>query len=357
MQKILFVTPFPKKLNSSARFRIELYENILIEHPFICDTAYFWNQKMYNILYEKGNFLLKLGGLIKGFIKRVLLLFKIKQYDYIFVLREATPIGPPFFEWICIKVFNKKLIYDFDDAIWISQASKNNSIAKIVKSAWKIKFICKWAYKVSVGNQYLYNYAAAYSKTVVLNPTCVDTEAVHNKIKDQSIENKKPVIGWTGSFSTLIYLNSILAALQELEKKYEYDFLVIADQNPELPLKNFVYKKWVETSEITDLLQCNIGVMPLNDSEYAKGKCGFKLIQYMALGIPVVASPVGVNEQIVDEGKNGFLCRTKQEWVDCLQKLIMNNELRKQMGIAGRKKIEQFYSVESNKNNFLSLFS
>jgi glycosyltransferase involved in cell wall biosynthesis len=357
MQKILFVVAFPKKLNSSARFRIELYEKLLKEHQFEFDTAYFWNEAMYGILYEKGNFLLKLKGLIIGFLKRLVLLAKIKKYDYIFILREATPIGPPFFEWICVKVFNKKVIYDFDDAIWVWQASKNNSIAKIVKASWKVKFICKWAYKVSTGNQYLYDYAARYSKIVVLNPTCVDTEEMHNTIKDQNTADKRLVIGWTGSFSTLIYLYDILGALQELEKKYEFDFLVIADQNPNLPLKNFIYIKWNEASEITDLLKCNIGVMPLNDTEYAKGKCGFKLIQYMSLGIAVVASPVGVNEIIVDEAINGFLCKSKKEWIESLEKLILDVELRKQMGSEGRKKIEQFYSVKSNTSNFLSLFS
>src|SRR5260221_2874541 len=133
MQKILFVVAFPKKLNSSARFRIELYEKILQEHQFSFDTEYFWSGNMYKILYEKGNSFLKFAGLIAGFCRRLLLLTRIKKYDYIFILREATPIGPPFFEWVCINIFKKKVIYDFDDAIWISQASKNNSIAKAVK--------------------------------------------------------------------------------------------------------------------------------------------------------------------------------------------------------------------------------
>jgi glycosyltransferase involved in cell wall biosynthesis len=357
MKKILFVVSFPKKLHSSARFRVELYEKIMEENRFSYDTEYFWSSRMYKILYSQGNTISKVVGLITGFAKRFLLLFKVIKYDYIFILREATPIGPPFFEWVCAKVLNKKVIYDFDDAIWVMQASKNNSIVKFVKAAWKVKLICKWAYKVSIGNKYLYDYATMYSNNVVLNPTCVVTERIHNIIKDQSIDGKKVVIGWTGSFSTLIFLNDILDALRELETEYSFEFLVIADQNPQLPLKNFIYKEWNEASEITDLLQCNIGVMPLYDTEYAKGKCGFKLIQYMSLGIPVVASPVGVNEQIVDEGKNGFLCKTKQEWVSALQKLLVDNNLRTQMGSDGRRKIEQFYSIESNKNNFLSLFS
>jgi glycosyltransferase involved in cell wall biosynthesis len=357
MPKILFVVSFPKRLNSSARFRIELYEKMMEENKFNTCTEYFWSARMYFILYEKGNVLFKVWGLIIGFLKRLLLLTRVSKYDYVFILREATPVGIPFFEWFCAKILQKKIIYDFDDAIWISQASKNNSIVKVVKAAWKVKFICKWAYKVSVGNSYLYNYASNYSNNCILNPTCVDTERTHNMIKDQDTAAKKLVIGWTGSFSTLIHLNYVVEALQELEKKYDFVFLVIADKNPHLPLKNFIFKQWKEDSEIEDLMESNIGIMPLYDTEYTKGKCGFKLIQFMALGIPVVASPIGVNTQIVDVGINGFLCQTKQEWIHDLEKLILDNQLRKEMGSNGRKKIIQQYSASSNKNNFLSLFS
>ncbi|UAY52247.1 glycosyltransferase [Ferruginibacter albus] len=357
MQKILFVVSFPKKLNSSARFRIELYEDILREHQFELTTKYFWSARLYSILYKKGNGVLKFLGLLAGFARRFALLPLLPKYDYIFILREATPIGPPIFEWLFTRVFRKKIIYDFDDAIWISQASKNNLIAKSFKATWKVGHICKWAYKVSVGNNYLYNYASNYSKNVFLNPTCVDTKLSHNSIKNQHLNGKRLVIGWTGSFSTLVHLNYVLEALQELEKKYDFDFLVIADQNPALPLKNFVFKYWKEDSEIADLLESNIGMMPLYETDYTLGKCGFKLIQFMALGIPVVASPVGVNTKIIEEGIDGFLCQSKQEWIDSLEKLIVDHQLRERMGKKGREKIESFYSVESNKNNFLSLFS
>jgi glycosyltransferase involved in cell wall biosynthesis len=357
MPKILFIVSFPPRLHSSARFRIELYEKLLEEQGFSYDTEYFWNKEMYKVLYTKGNIPKKILGLLTGFIKRFSLLFRVAKYDYIFILRETTPIGPPFFERICSGLLRKKIIYDFDDAIWISQASVNNAIVKNLKAVWKVKLICGWAYKVSVGNNYLYNYAAQYSKNVILNPTCVDTKYMHNKLKSQHSNEARIIIGWTGSFSTLIHLNYVVDALQELEKKYTFDFLVIADQNPHLPLKNFIYKKWEEDTEIVDLLKCNIGIMPLKEDEYAKGKCGFKLIQFMALGIPVVASPVGVNEQIVDIGINGFLCRTKQEWMESLEKLLLSTQLRQEIGIKGREKIEQYYSLESNSQNFLSLFS
>lgn len=356
MPDILFVVSFPPKMHSSARFRIELYETSLAEKNITYDTEYFWNSDMYITLYKPGNTFIKIKWLLLGFVKRLWLLTKVRSYSYIFVLREATPIGPPVFEWICTHILKKKLIYDFDDAIWIEQASKSNAIVKFVKAVWKVKHICKWAYKVSVGNRYLYDYASVYNKHVVLNPTCVDTERKHNTLKDQSIRTDNIVIGWTGSFSTLEFLDEIVAVLQELEKKYHFSFLVIADQDPALPLKNYIFKKWEEDTEIEDLLQCNIGLMPLIDSEFTKGKCGFKIIQFLSLGIPVVASPIGVNAQIIDEKVDGFLCQSKAEWFDALEKLLTDTELRTSMGKAGRQKIEEKYSERSNRNNFLSLF-
>lgn len=354
MKKILFVVPFPKKIYPSERFRIEIYEKTLQEHGFEYDTVFFWDYYARSILYKKGKVSQKIFSFIKGFFRRIYSLFIAGRYDYIFVLREATPAGPPFFEWIYAKIFRKKMIYDFDDAIWIPQISETNSWATFAKSFWKIKKNCKWAYKISVGNNYLHDYAIQYNNDVTILPTCVDTINKHNITKDQSTE--KVVIGWTGSFSTLHYINEIVPMLQQLEKDHSFEFIVIADQNPHLPLKNFRFIEWKEETEINDLLRINIGVMPLTNNEISKGKSGFKLIQFLSLGIPVVASPIGINSQIVDENINGFLCNSSEEWITALEKLLRDATLRTNMGLNGRKKIEEKYSVIANKKGFLSLF-
>jgi glycosyltransferase involved in cell wall biosynthesis len=354
MKKILFVVPFPPKIYPSERFRVEIYEKILHEKGFSCDSIFFWDYYSRSILYKKGKIGQKIIGVLKGFLRRLTSLADIKKYDYIFVLREASPVGPPFFEWIYTRLFKKKIIYDFDDAIWIPQISESNYCAKFIKSFWKVKINCRWAYKVSVGNSYLYNYAIRYNHKVIINPTCVDSVNRHNIIKDQN--TKKIIIGWTGSFSTLHYLNEIIPVIKELETKYSFEFIVIADQNPNFSLQSFKFIEWEEATEIADLLTINIGIMPLDNNEISKGKSGFKLIQFLSLGIPVVASPIGINTQIVDENTNGFLCQSKEEWIMALEKLLCDAALRKKMGLAGRKKIEENYSVVANKNNFLSLF-
>lgn len=354
MKKILFILPVPQKISPSARFRVELYQDFLTENGFICDNTFFWDAEISKILYKKGGVIRKTLGLLKGFLRRSKTLLYVHRYDFIFILRETTPIGPPVFEWLYAKLFRKKIIYDFDDAIWVNQAQGNNAWVKALKSFWKIRVICRLSYKVSVGNKYLYDYATRYNPDVIINPTCVDTVNWHNILKQQN--TKKVVIGWTGSFSQLICLDEVIAVLQRLEEKHVFEFVVIADKNPRLPLKNYTFIKWNEPSEIEDLLKLNIGIMPLPDNEFTRGKCGFKLIQFMALGIPVAASPVEINAKIVDENENGFLCTSEEDWYNALEKLILNVHLREQMGIKGRAKIIDNYSVESNKLKVLSLF-
>lgn len=165
-----------------------------------------------------------------------------------------------------------------------------------------------------------------------------------------------PVIGWTGTHSTIKYLDILLPVIRRLEREFTFRFMVIADKDPRLSLKSYEFRQWNKDREIEDLLEFNIGVMPLSDDPWAKGKCGFKALQYMALGIPAVVSPVGVNALIVEGGVGGYICNSEESWYGSLKKLLTQEDLRNEMGLKARKKVESFYSVESNKKNFLSLF-
>src|SRR5690606_20333757 len=157
----------------------------------------------------------KIYGVLKGFAKRFLLLFSIRRYDYILMQREAAPVGPPIFEWLYIKLLGCKVIYDFDDAIWLPNISDQNKAAKFFKFFGKIKKLCKWSRRVSAGNHFLCNYAMQFNNDVVYNPTCVDTENQHNILANHDVE--RVTIVWTGSFSTLKYLRLVEKVLQQLQ--------------------------------------------------------------------------------------------------------------------------------------------
>jgi glycosyltransferase involved in cell wall biosynthesis len=279
----------------------------------------------------------------------------VPRFEYVFIHREAAPLGPPVFEWIIAKVFRKKIIFDFDDAIWIPNTTAENKAASFLKAPWKVAKICKWAYRISAGNQYLADFAKQYNDDVVVLPTCVDMSLGHNLTKEH--REQKPVVGWTGSHSTLPYLDEVVPVIRELQRRYAFTFMVIANKDPELTLPDYRFVQWNEATEAMDLLQLDIGIMPLTEDRWSEGKCGFKLIQYLALGIPAIASPVGVNKVIIEDGVNGFLVSDAATWTQKLEILLNNSTLRKQMGEEGRQLIAARYSIQANLRQFLKLFS
>lgn len=349
----MFVTPYPHGEAPSQRFRFEQYYQALDKAGVAYDIAPFLDDATWQILYKPGHAVQKIWGILKGFGRRKLLMLRLSKYDIVFIHREASPIGPPVFEWFMAKVLGKKIVYDFDDAIWLSNTSDNNKIVAGVKWHGKVRSISKWAYKVSCGNQYLVDFAKQFNNCVVLNPTTIDTERLHNKIKDQRTD--KVIIGWTGTHSTVQYLNELVPVLKKLEQQYEFEFRVISNRKPDIQLKSLKYVPWNKDTEIDDLLQFNFGLMPLRDDKWAKGKCGFKALQYMSLGMPAIVSPVGVNVTVVDEGLNGYICNTAAEWEAAIATLLVDTDAREKMGVEARKKIIDHYSVLANEPNFLSL--
>lgn len=352
---ILFLTPYPHGAAGSQRFRFEQYYDALQAQGFTITKQAFLSNATWAILYKPGFTLQKILGTLGGYIRRWATLFTLAKYDYVFIHREGEPFGPPMVEWIIAKLWRKKIIYDFDDAIWIPNTSGQNGIFSKLKRYGNVPKVCGWAFKVSCGNAYLQSYATQFNPNAVYNPTTIDTANHHNKIKDQNTPTF--VIGWTGTHSTLKYLDELVPVLAELEKSYTFEFNVIADHNPQLPLKSFTYTPWRKETEITDLLHFNIGLMPLVNDQWAEGKCGFKALQYMALGVPALVSPVGVNTQIVDNAVNGYVCTTPTEWKNAIVALLTNKQHLQTLAANTRNKIVNHYSVQSNTANFISLFN
>jgi glycosyltransferase involved in cell wall biosynthesis len=356
LKKVLFLVPYPVGHAPSQRFRVELFLPELEKAGISYKVQSFLDERTWKSLYKGGGFFSKAWGVMRGYVRRWrILLFGLGKFDYVFIHRETAPLGPPVFEWFISKLRRKKIIFDFDDAIWLPNTSKENFFISWIKAFWKVKFICKWAYKVAGGNDYLCAYARKYNRNVIRIPTTVDTVQQHNTIKEQLTD--KIVVGWTGSHSTMKFLDDIVPVLSDLEKDFDYEFVVISNKAPEFSLKGLRFVPWKEETEVADLLEINIGVMPLENDAWGEGKCGFKLIQYLSLGIPAVASPVGVNKIIIEEGRNGYLCETNTQWKHALKELMNSAEKRKQMGLEGRKKVEEEYSLKSQSSKFVSLFS
>ena len=350
---ILFICPYPFDQAPSQRFRYEQYLGLLREKGFNYKIEAFYSEQGWKNLYQKRSLIKKVLAVITGFAKRKFLLFRLKPFDFIFIHREASPLGPPFFEWVARYLWKKKIIYDFDDAIWLSDPNEKGSFIARIKWKSKVARICSWSYRVSCGNEYLANFAQKYNDHVVINPTTIDTE--YHKPKSTGDKGDLLTVGWTGTHSTLPYLEGIIDELKEAYQKNAFSLKVIANRKPAFDFPQLNYVAWTKDREIEELQGIDIGLMPLTEDQWSKGKCGFKALQYMALEKPVIASPEGVNENIVPNG--GVLVKEKGDWQLRLSELIEDKHLRESLGVSGRMYVKKHYSTESNANNFLYLFS
>jgi len=338
----------------SQRFRFEQYFEYLTENSFECHLLYLITEKDDKLLYQSGHYITKLRIFLSSIIKRFNHLREAKNYDYIFIQREAFMTGSTYFERRLAKL-NIPLIYDFDDAIWLEDESSHHGLLSKLKKPDKTKDLIALADTVITGNEYLAQYASKFNEHVQIIPTTIDT----NKYKPVEKEKREHiVIGWTGSFSTIKHFDDIIPVLLRLKSKYQerIQFRVIGDptySHKELEIQGI---KWQAKTEVEDLQAIDIGIMPLPDNEWTRGKCGAKGLQYMGLAIPTIMSPVGMNKDIIQDGENGFLATTHDEWVNKLNMLIESSELRNTLGAVGRETVVNRYSMEANKEKYLKLF-
>jgi glycosyltransferase involved in cell wall biosynthesis len=249
-----------------------------------------------------------------------------------------------------------KLVFDLDDAVWIDALSDYNKKFGWLKGKPNTANISKLADVVIAGNAFLARYSSQFNNNVITIPTAIDTEKF---LPSYRTNKDKIIIGWSGSFSTLWHLDLVTPALKTIKEKYgsRVGFKIIGDKtyyNEVLQVKG---DPWILESEVVDLQQIDIGIMPLVDFEFAWGKCGLKGLTYMSLEIPTLMSPVGVNSEIIDHGNNGFLCNSTEEWILYFSMLIEDPELRIKLGKAGRKTVVDRYSIDANKDRYIKLFN
>ena len=354
MKKILFVAAHRPDRSPSQRFRFEQYLKFLEDNDYHCHQSFLikeWHEKKF---YNPGNLPHKTYIFLRSFAKRFSEFIRYYNYDIIFVQREAFMTGTIIFERL-FKMTNAKLVFDFDDSIWLHDVSEANKKLGWLKSPEKTGKIIAISDLVFAGNEFLAEYARKFNSKVVIIPTTIDT----NEYKNIGNNNKSICIGWSGSMTTIKHFEHAVPFLSLIKKKYgdKVSFKVIGDnsyRNEELGITSIA---WNKEDEIKELSTFDIGIMPLPNDEWAKGKCGLKGLQYMALEIPTIMSPVGVNTEIIQDGVNGFLATSVEEWVNKLSLLIESKELRTKIGKEGRKTVEEKYSVESQKENYLKYFN
>ena len=262
--------------------------------------------------------------------------------DAVFVRGRTIPYGPPLFERLAWLV-NRRLIVDLDDAIWCPAAYVSSPYMWLVDHGWARK-VCKFAAHVIAGNRYIEEYTRQFNAHVTIIPTCVDMSTHTAKTYATGKPNERVLLGWTGLWTNLGYLEVIEEVLQRLAARHPIALYIASNKEYRLKGVEVLNHRWNLAHEIDYLKQPDIGLMPLAATERAKGKCAYKALEYMAVGTPCVISPVGMNREIIEDGVNGFLAATPEEWEEKLERLILSPELRERLGQAARASVAERYS-------------
>jgi glycosyltransferase involved in cell wall biosynthesis len=347
--RVLYLTKYSRN-GASSRLRSFQYFPLLKKEGIRITVKPFFDEKYLNDLYL-GKKIPK-SSLMKFYLNRFAVLFKIHKYDVIVIEKELFPY---FFSWFekILYLFNVKYVVDYDDAIFHNYDLNTNWLIRFLLKN-KIKNVMKYSSCVLAGNYYLANKAkkSGAVKTIIF-PTVIDVDKY--KVKEYTAIRNTINIGWIGSPTTFKYLKNIAPTLSKLNTKYPFELHIIgASENLDFN-GTLKYLKWSELNEADLISSLDIGIMPLENTPWELGKCSYKLIQYMGCGLPTVASAVGMNKQVIDHGINGFLVHNENDWIEKLGILINDANLRKQFGATGRKKIEQEFSLQHNIQTLIPL--
>lgn len=342
--RILLMTRYGAK-GASSRYRSLQYLAFLEQQGFQVDVHSLMDDEYLTNLYAGRRVNRK--RMLRTFLSRALKLSRSRSYDLLWIEKELMPYIPAGIENL-LRSHRVPFIVDFDDAIFHGYDQHQSLLVRKLLGG-KIKNIVKHSSIVIAGNPYLAeSLLKAGAPQVEILPSVVDLEKY--KMKDHTDgRSGVPTVGWIGTPMTARYLAIVEDAISDAAQKSPIKVLTIGISNMDVPKMNVAVETtpWSERTEVASLLQVDIGIMPLTDDPWARGKSGLKLIQYMACGLPVIASPVGVNRDIVEHGVNGYLCRTQEEWTDAIVSLSTDRELRSRLGSAGRRKVEEKYSLRS----------
>ncbi|HEB62417.1 MAG TPA: glycosyltransferase [Bacteroidetes bacterium] len=356
MPKILVICPFPRDIAAGQRLKYEQYFDDWKKNGFDITVSSFMDRKMWDIVYKKGNYLAKILGTFRGYLRRVYDLFRIPHYDVVYVFMWVTPIGTSVFEKL-VRFLAKKIIYDIEDNVMMNRSNAINPIVKALRGPGKTMYLIKVSDHVITSSPFLNEYCLKYnynkSCTYISSSINTDRFIPVNKYKN----DHKIVIGWTGTFTSVGYLDLLRNVFLELKKRCEFKLRVIGNFEYELPGIDVDVIQWSKEKEVEDLQGIDIGVYPLEQNEWVYGKSGLKAIQYMAFGLPTVATNVGTTPRIISHLENGWLVKTDSEWVDALETLINDPALRKRLGHAARESVLKKFSKNVIKTQYLSILN
>ena len=357
--KILAFTKYSYE-GPSSRYRFYNYKPYFEKNGFNIDIKPLFNKSY----FTTQNKFIKTVIVLKLYFFRLLTILNLilfpKKYNVVLLEYELLPYFPAIFEKL-LNLRGIKYIVDYDDAIFHKyDMSTNKIVHRLLKN--KIAKVMQYANHVIVCNEYLESYATQHNDNIFRLPTVVLLDKYKKKM--ETFVKKADdtfVIGWIGSRTTSVYILEILPTIKKFVETYPNTRfnLVGFDKNllsvEEIKRYHLNIIEWSEEKEIEYILNFDIGIMPLQSDPWSKGKCGFKLVQYMSCKKPVIASPVGINCSLVKNNENGFLVNGLDEWFETFEKLYLDEELRLEMAKNNFKKIEDEFNYDENCKKYLTL--
>lgn len=341
--RVLFLTPHPRE-GASSRYRVLQYLPYLRACGIQCEVSPFLSSSFYRIAYQPGSWPQKIGYFLLSTARRLRDVVRSGRFDVVLIHLEAFPIGPPWMEWM-IRTLNVPIVFDLDDAIFLRRSSIASPLLRWLRRPSKIASVLRWSRCVITCNDYLRRYAEQFNPRVHVIPTCVDLRQF--QLRPDRSRQALPLIGWIGSPSTAPYLELLKPVLRRLRERRDFIFKIVGSTTAyNVDALQVVLEPWSLERDVEYFQELDIGVYPLPDEAWVLGKTGLKTIQYMAVGVPCVVSDIGRNREIVQDGVNGFLARTEDEWVEKLERLIVYPSLRARFREAGRKVVEERYALD-----------
>ena len=353
---ILVLCPYPRGEAAGQRLKYEQYFTSWEREGFTIKVSEYMDHDLWEVLYERGHFFRKLLGIIKGHLRRLRDLFLIKRFDIVYIFQWTTPFGIGFYDFL-VRALSKRIIFDVEDFVVLQKTTKDNPnpILRFIRSKKKTTYLIRNSDYVISSSPSLNKFCQEFNKNNLSSfiSSSVDTDRFVPSCNYQN--DHKIVIGWTGTFGSKLYLDQLREVFFELDKVCDFKLKFITNFDYKIPGLDLEVIRWNKKNEVRDLQSLDIGVYPLEDSQWVKGKSGLKAIQYMAFGIPTVASDLGINSEIISHEKNGLLVKNDRDWFEALKKLVEEPELRRSLGLAARKTAVEKYSLTAIESKYLDI--
>ncbi|MEO6050719.1 MAG: glycosyltransferase [Pyrinomonadaceae bacterium] len=350
--KVLALVPNRKGYAPGQRGSIELWEKVLNPDGIELDFAPFETERLREILYSSGNQIEKASEMLRGYANRIKLLQKLDDYDAVFVYREAALFGPAFLEKLIAR--KKPIIYQLDDPLFMPYKSPSNGYFSYLKFFGKIKEIIRISKVVMVNSTHIREYAEQFNKHIWQVPSIVDTTKFDFRPFPEKLE--RVCIGWSGSPTTLTNIKLVEKPLAEISAKNICDIHFIGGTDFGLSGVKYSAQNWSGETEVEDLRNMQIGLVPLPANSWNRYKFIMKTAQYMALGIVPVGTPMASNPEVIRHGETGFLAGTDAEWVEYLTVLATDGKLRNEMSKAAAADAKANYSLKANAQKIIEAF-